>query len=128
MLERQSWKSCRYHLGDLEINLDSIAKTRYEIKLIRAIFPETKCDELFRKEGINQRYYCTNSKLIELNVYRRDGIPKKKEGFIRVAQLFHLDISDDPSLDWFGNDRRYLKIAIEDGLRMCTHCRFYEEK
>jgi hypothetical protein len=60
--------------------------------------------------------------------YRRDGVPKKKEMYLLIAQLFHLDISDNPSLDWFGNGRNYLDFKIEYRLRMCTHDKFYEKK
>lgn len=128
MTEQQSWESCKHHLGDLEKNIDEIAKTNIKVKLMRAIIPETDEDKLFIKEGINRWYYCTSPELIELGTYRRDGVPKKKEGYIPVAQLFHLDISDDQSLDWFGSDRHYLELAISDGLKMCSHCKFYEIK
>ena len=128
MTEQQSWKSCKYHLGNLEINIDEIAKTNAQVGLLRAIMPESDEDKLFRTAGINRRYYCTNPGLIKLEVYGRDGLPKKKNGYIPVAQLFHLDIPDDSSIDWFGNDRYYLELAICNGLRMCSHCRFYKEK
>lgn len=128
MTEQQSWEGCKYHLGNLERNLEKIAKTNPQVKLMRAIIPKTDEEKLFEKEGVNQWYYCTNPELIELGVYKRDGVPKKKEGYIPVAQLFHLNISDDSSLDWFSNDRHYLELAIRDGLRMCVHCKFYEKK
>ncbi len=63
-----------------------------------------------------------------LKVYKRDGIPNKKKGYTYAAQLFHLDISNCPSLDWFGEDRVDLDIAAKYGLAMCVHCKFYEKK
>jgi len=128
MSEKQSWKSCKHHLGDLERNIDTIAKANSQVRLMRAIIPESEKDKLFKKEGINQWYYCTHPELIKLEVYRQDGIPNKKEGYTSVAQLFHLDIPEDPSLDWFGSDKHYLESAIADGLRMCAHCKFYKKK
>jgi hypothetical protein len=128
MAEKQSWENCKYHLGNLERDIESITKTNPQARLMRAIIPETEENKLFKKEGVNQWYYCTYSKLIELGVYRRDGIPNKKKRYIPVAQLFHLNILEDSSLDWFGSDRHHLESTIEHGLRMCAHCKFYKKK
>jgi hypothetical protein len=125
MPEQQSWESCKYHLGNLDIDLEDIARTDTRVKLWLAIFPRTALDELFRKEGINQQYYCTNSELVKLQAYWLDELIIKKKEYIPVARLFSLDISTGPGLDWFGSDRRDLERAIKDGLRMCAHCKFY---
>ncbi|MCP3682899.1 MAG: hypothetical protein GY861_09435 [bacterium] len=126
MTEEQSWDTCKHHLGDLDIDLDAIAKAKNEVSLMRKIFPESERDAIFREECINQWHYCTHPELIASNAYLGDGIPNEQGGYTPVALLFVLGLIDDPSHDWLGEDKFHLDNAIKQGLAMCTHCKYHE--
>jgi hypothetical protein len=125
MAKIQSWESCRYHLGNLDINLEEIAKTNSTVRLWLAVIPMEKTSGLFSKEGVNETYYCTNKKLVELRTYSTDELASKNNSYTPVARLFRADVSDG-QVDWFGEDRNSLENAIKKGLRMCGHCKFYK--
>lgn len=126
MTNNQAWENCKYHIGDLDINLEEISKTNNTVKLLSAIFKESDEARLLRINGVNQEYNCKNSEIIKLQIYPKNGMSKEKQGdYDIVAKLFHLDISNDER-DLFGEDRDCLDNIIDYGLRMCKHCKFYE--
>jgi hypothetical protein len=111
---KQSWKSCKHHLG----NLDSLMADRPLTKLARKIIPPTEAGERLEREGIHQWYYCVQPSITALNVYVEDLFDGKP-----IAQLYNVY---DHNLDIMTLEQ--VKATVVKGLRMCTHCGFYELK
>jgi hypothetical protein len=119
----QNWETCKFSVGNLEF-------LNNENKLLRVIYPKKDWQIILKEIGINYDYYCSSSKLMRLNLYMPEGLSKKSKGYRSVAHLFSLYLEEDwnRGSDLLDGDRSQLKILIKNGLKMCGHCRFYEQK
>lgn len=128
MGDEQSWFSCRYAFGNLDKKLETLKNhPRYE-EMLKLINEEKECDKLLREEGIHRFYYCMCPEMVSLGHYNREGIANAAGGYTPVVKLFVLPASEwyEAGADLFGQERWLLEVKIQEGLRMCTHCKFYE--
>jgi len=138
-----SWKNCKYSIGNIEIDklrtprfIKRYYKKHPQIKLLEFLFnsndqkTENSIDKLLEENNINKFYLCKNKKLVEIRSYPlNEAYPTKNGELSYLARLFVLDLNEeDFQADLLGDERWFLDNAISKGLRMCTHCKYFNPK
>lgn len=130
----QSWETCRHSLGNLDLNLEEIAKTNPELRLLMTFQqPETEYERAFRKEGTHSFYFCTSEEMVEVckknGAYMLDGMLRLSGKWQPVIMLGNINPNEElgGSVDLLGEER-WIDVMVRNRVRMCTHCKFYEPK
>ena len=135
----QDWISCRYSVGNLEIDpKKDILLASLEERLLRKIFltSESEDERFFRENGMNLDYFCENPEMVkmamETDTYRVSRKPKGKfPGRILLYNVWAPAYCEEYQIspkDMIESYRPTVESDIKHGLRMCTHCGFYHQR
>lgn len=136
MAERpeQCWETCRHSLGNLDLDLEEIAKTNPELRLLMTFQPpETEYERIFREEGIHSFYFCISQEMVEMckdnKAYMLDGMARLNGGWHPLVILGSINPNEElgQPLDIL-EEERWIDVMVRNRVRMCTHCKFFKPK